>query len=335
MDKVKWGIISTANIGMGKVNPAMRAGTHCDLIAIASRDLGKAREAADQLGIEKAYGSYEALFADPDVEAVYNPLPNHLHVPITKLAAAAGKHVLCEKPIALTAAEARELIAARDANSVLISEAFMTRCHPQWLAARDLVREGRIGDLRAISCLFSYYNVDGSNVRNMADIGGGALYDIGCYAITMSRFMFEAEPRRVVATIDRDPTFGTDRLTTAIMEFDAGHANFIISTQMVPHQRMQILGTKGRIEIEIPFNAPPDAATRILVDDGSDLGGSGIQTLTYDAVDQYTIQGDLFSKAVRGSGELVVPLENSIANMAVIDAVFRSAAQGEWATPEA
>ena len=271
-EPVRWGVISTADIGMKKVLPAMLKGEMTRIVAIASRDRARAEAAAETLGIEKAYGSYEDLLDDPDIEAVYIPVPNHLHVPLTEQAAAAGKHVLCEKPIALTAEEAGRLIGARDKYKVLIQEAFMVRSHPQWLMARDLVRGGTIGDLLAVHCVFSYFNRDPANVRNMADIGGGALYDIGCYPITTSRFLFESEPVRVLSLIDRDPDFGTDRLVSAIMDFSGGRALFTVSTQMVPYQRVQVLGSKGRIEIEIPFNAPPNEPVRVFVDDGSELG---------------------------------------------------------------
>ncbi len=330
MAPVKWGIISTADIGVAKVIPGMLQSDKLEITAISSRDLSKAESVAGRLGIPKAYGSYEEMLADPEIEAVYNPLPNHLHVPLTEQAADAGKHVLCEKPIALDAAEAEQLIAARDRNKVLIQEAFMVRSHPQWLRARDLVREGRIGDLRAIQAIFSYYNTDPDNVRNMADIGGGGLYDIGCYPITTSRFIFEDEPTRLVALMERDPNFKTDRLLSAIMDFPAGQASFLVSTQLVPYQRVHICGTEGRIEIQIPFNAPPKDPCVIFVDDGSRLGDASRQTETFDVVDQYQVQGELFSDAVRGTRSQVIPLENSIANMKVIDAVFRSAETGGW-----
>ncbi len=330
MSKVKWGIISTAKIGMEKVNPAMMKGEMSEVAAIASRSLEKARAAADQLGIERAYGSYEDLLADPDIEAVYNPLPNHLHVPVSVQAADAGKHVLCEKPVALDAREAQQLIAARDRNGVLIQEAFMTRSHPQWLKARDLVKDGKIGELRAVSVVFAYHNVDPNNVRNMADIGGGALYDIGCYALTMPQFLFDERPKRVVGTIERDPVFKTDRLTSALVEYPGGHSTFTVSTQLVPYQKVQVLGTTGRIEIEVPFNAPPDRPTRIFVDDGSEADGSRAREIVFDTADQYTIQGDVFSRAIRGECAQVLPLEMTILNMEMIDAVFRSAAENQW-----
>jgi predicted dehydrogenase len=331
--KVKWGVLGAASIAVRKVIPGMQQGEYCDVAAIGSRDLSKARAAATKLKIGKSYGSYEDLLADPGIEAIYNPLPNHLHVPWSIKAMEAGKHVLCEKPIALNAAEARTLLPVRDRAGVKIGEAFMVRTHPQWLRTRELIREGRIGDLRAIAGVFSYFNRDAKNVRNKSEWGGGGLLDIGCYPITMSRFMYGVEPLRVSGVLERDPEFGTDRLASAILEFSGGQAVFTCSTQMVPYQRMQFLGTKGRIEIEIPFNAPPNKATRIFVDDGSDVGGAGIKVETIHACDQYTIQGDVFSKAILEDREVPVPLEDAIANMAVIDAIFRAAESGRWENP--
>jgi predicted dehydrogenase len=327
--KVKWGVLGAASIAVRKVIPGMQQSEYCDVAAIASRDLSKARAAATTLKIGKSYGSYEELLADPEIEAIYNPLPNHLHVPWSIEAMEAGKHVLCEKPIALNAAEAKTLLPVRDRAGVKIGEAFMVRTHPQWLRTRELIREGRIGELRAIVGVFSYFNRDAKNVRNNPEWGGGGLLDIGCYPITMSRFMYGAEPLRVSGVLERDPEFGTDRLASAILEFSSGQAVFTCSTQMVPYQRMQFLGTKGRIEIEVPFNAPPNKATRIFVDDGSDVGGAGIKIETIPACDQYTIQGDVFSKAILEDREVPVPLEDAIANMAVIDAIFRSAESGK------
>jgi predicted dehydrogenase len=331
--RVKWGVLGAASIAVRKVIPGMQQGEYCDVAAIASRDLSKARAAAASLKIGKSYGSYEELLGDPEIEAIYNPLPNHLHVPWSIKAMEARKHVLCEKPIALSGAEARTLLPVRDRAGVKIGEAFMVRTHPQWLQTRELIREGRIGELRAIVGVFSYFNRDAKNVRNKPEWGGGGLLDIGCYPITMSRFMYGAEPLRVTGMLERDPEFGTDRLASAILEFSGGQAVFTCSTQMVPYQRMQFLGTKGRIEIEIPFNAPPNKATRIFIDDGSDAGGAGIKAETIAACDQYTIQGDVFSQAILEDGEVPVPLEDAIANMAVIDAVFRAAESGNWEKP--
>lgn len=329
MKKVVWGVLSTANIGRGRVLPGMKKSALLELRAIASRDEGRARATADALGIPKAYGSYEALLADPDIEAIYNPLPNHLHVPLTLAAVAAGKHVLCEKPVALTADEAVALRAT--IGKALVAEAFMVRFHPQWLRARELVRDGRIGTLRAVQMFFGYNNLDPANVRNRADIGGGGLYDIGCYAIVAGRFFFEAEPVRGIALVDRDPGFHTDRLTSALVDFgDGRRLDFTVSTQIAPHQRLQLCGSKGRIEIPIPANAPQGAATRILIDDCSSLEGTGIITETMPPSDQYQLQGEAFSRAVRGEIELPYGVEDAIANMRVIDALFRSERSGRW-----
>jgi len=300
----------------------MQRSPSCEITAIASRDLSKAREAADTLDIPNAYGSYEELLADDSIEVVYNPLPNHLHVPWTLKAAEARKHVLCEKPIALNAEQAKTLIDARDRYGVRIQEAFMVRTHPQWLETRRLIREGRIGTLKSITGFFSYFNPDPANIRNQLELGGGALMDIGCYPITISRWIFEAEPRRVLGLIARDAEFGTDALTSAVLDFEQGQSTFTCSTRLAPYQRMIFHGTEGQIEVLIPFNAPNDRPTQIVIDD-RDL-------IEIPVCDQYEIQGTLFSRALRENREQSIPLEDAINNMAVIDAVFRSAANGQW-----
>jgi len=316
MNKVRWGILSTANIALAKVIPAMQRSPWCEITAIASRDLSKAQRAAADLNIPNAYGSYEQLLADNTVEAIYNPLPNHLHVPWTVQAAEAGKHVLCEKPIALNATEARALIDVRDRTGMRIQEAFMVRTHPQWLETRRLIRTGRIGSLRSITCFFSYFNPDPANIRNHLEFGGGALMDIGCYPITISRWIYDAEPQRVLGLIERDAVFGTDTLTTAVLEFSEGHSTFTCSTRLAPYQRMIFHGTEGRIEVLIPFNAPNDQLTQILLND---------ELIDFPVCDQYEIQGSLFSQALRENREQPIPLEDAINNMVVIDAVFKSA----------
>lgn len=329
MKKVVWGVLSTARIGIDKVLPAMKASPLIELRAIASRSLPAAQQAALALGIPRAYGSYEELLADPEIEAVYNPLPNHLHVPLTLQAAAAGKHVLCEKPIALRAEEAASLREA--AAKVHIEEAFMVRHHPQWQRTRDLVRAGRIGTPRAVQVFFSYFNDNPANIRNQPGIGGGALYDIGCYAILSGRFLFEAEPRRAVALVDRDPVLGTDRTTSALLDFgDGRHLTFTVSTQSCPYQRVQAIGTKGRIEIQIPFNAPQGGAMRIVLDESGSLDGSGIQVETLPGADQYQLQGEAFSRLVRGESAQAWGLSDAIAQLRVIDALWRSERSGQW-----
>ena len=334
LNKLRWGVLSTANIGLKKVLPAMQRGAFTTVAAIASRDLAKARKAAGELGIAKAYGSYEELLADPEIDAIYNPLPNQFHVPWTIRAAEAGKHVLCEKPISLTVAEAESMLAVQARTGVKIGEAFMIRSYPQWLRVGELLKERRIGELRSILGAFSYFNADPANIRNQVECGGGGLMDIGCYLIHASRFAFGTEPTRVVGLIDRDPQTDVDRLTSAILDFAAGQSIFTCSTQLVPYQRIHFLGTRGRIEIEIPFNAPKDRPTRIFIDDGGELFGSGISTETFPISDQYTMQGDAFSKAVLEGGEVPVPLEDAIKNMAVIEAIFRSASSRQWEQPQ-
>ena len=329
MKPVKWGIISTANIGVAKVIPGMLKSKELEVAAISSRSLKTARKWAMELGIAKSYGSYEEMLADPDIEAVYNPLPNHLHVPLTLAAARAGKHVLCEKPIAITAKEAGQLKKAP--KNVLIAEAFMVRHATQWLAVRALVKKGKIGEVRAIQVLFSYFNRDAKNVRNMADIGGGGLLDIGCYPITVSRFIFNGEPQRVTATIDRDPKFKTDRTAGGLADFGGGrHLSFSISTQAAPYQRVHILGTKGRIEIEIPFNAPPDTPNRYFVQ-GMDMNVGEWTELPVS--DQYQLQAEAFGRVIRNKQKAVWGVDDAIQNMKILDAFFRSEKSGKWEKP--
>jgi predicted dehydrogenase len=328
--KVSWGVLGVAKIGVEKVIPAMQLGTVSHVDAIASRDIERAKSAAGGLDIAKAYGSYEELLADPGIEAIYNPLPNELHVPWTLRALEAGKHVLCEKPIALNAGEAQALLAARAKSGKLVAEAFMVRFHPQWRRAHELAHSGAIGGLRAIQTFFAYHLLDPTNIRNKPP-GGGALYDIGCYAILTARYIFEAEPLRVFAVIDRDPAMGTDRLVSGVAEFPGGRQlSFVCATQTSAHQRVTIAGDRGRIEVAIPFNAPVDRPTRITIDSGADLFGGGARVEEFPVCDQYTLQGDAFSRAVRGETPLAYSIEDAIANMRVIDAMFASAQNGRW-----
>jgi predicted dehydrogenase len=331
MTKVKWGVLGAASIAMRRVIPGMQKGAWSEITAVASRDKKKAEEAARKLGIAKAYGSYEELLRDGEVEAIYNPLPNHLHVPWSVRAAEAGKHVLCEKPISMSVAEAKTLLAARNRTGVKIGEAFMVKTHPQWLRTQEIIRSGAIGNLRSAMCVFSYFNRDPENVRHKVEWGGGGLLDIGCYPITMSRFIFAEEPVRVSGTLERDTNFGTDRLASAILEFPSGQSIFTCSTQTAYFQRMHFLGTSGRVEIEIPWNAPNNRPCRIFI---SDVLGDVPKVEEFPVVDQYTIQGDEFSRAIRGERDVPVPLEDATKNMAVIEAIFRAADSGRWERPE-
>lgn len=331
--KIRWGVLGAAKIAVTKVIPAMRQGEYCEITAIASRNLEKAKQAANDLNIPKFYGSYDELLSDAEIDAIYNPLPNNLHVDWTIKAAEAGKHVLCEKPIALTAKESKKLIETRDLTGIKIQEAFMVRTHPQWLAVRELIEKNRIGKLQAINGFFSYFNDDAGNIRNKPETGGGALFDIGCYCINISRFILGEEPRKVSALIERDAASKVDKLTSVLLDFPSCQSTFTCGTQLVPYQRMQFFGSKGRIEVEIPFNIPVDRPTRIFVDDGADLFGETIEVIEISAANQYTIQGDLFSRAILENSEQVISLEDSVKNMAVIEAVFRAGESGNWEIP--
>ena len=320
--RVRFGIISTANIGTEHVIPAMQRGSLTEVTAIASRDIDRARSAADRLGISKAYGSYEELLADPDIDAVYNPLPNHLHVPVSIKALQAGKHVLCEKPIALNADEAQLLLDEANRHPNLkVMEAFMYRFHPQWHRTREIVGSGLIGELRTVDSVFCYHNTDPTNIRHDAEMGGGVLMDIGCYGISLSRYLFGSEPTDVWGVMEEDPTFGVDRLTSGVMAFDGGTATFTCSTQIESYQRVTVLGIKGRVELEIPFNAPPDRPTRIWHEVDGDR-----KEITFDVCDQYTLQGDAFAKAILDDTPVPTPLDDAVANMRVIDRLRKAAA---------
>ncbi len=329
MKKLNWGILSTAKIGIEKVIPAMQQGKLNEIVAIASRTHADALEAAKNLKIPKAYGSYQDLLDDTSIEAVYIPLPNHMHVPWTIKALAANKHVLCEKPIALTATEAKELLKETEKFPHLkVMEAFMYRHHPQWIRALELINSGGIGMVKTVHSFFSYYNDDPENIRNIVDIGGGGLMDIGCYCISLARLIFDEEPQRVFGKIEYDPGFETDRICSGILDFVQGTSTFTCSTQLVPYQRVNVFGTKGRIEIEIPFNAPPDKPCKMLFQNNEI-----IEEIEIKICDQYTIQGDLFSLAVLNNEKVPTPIEDAVANMKVLEAVIQSAEKEEWCTP--
>ena len=328
--KLRWGVLGVARIATKKVIPAMQRGRWTTVDALASRDGSKARAAAAELGIPKAYSSYEALIQDPEIDAVYIPLPNHLHVEWTTRAAEAGKHVLCEKPIGLVAADAERLLAVRDRAGVLIQEAFMIRTHPQWLGALQIARSGRIGQVRSIVGYFSFFMDDPTNIRQVKEWGGGGMLDIGCYLVNTARMIFEAEPRRVCALIEDQPNNGVDYMASIMMDFGGRHAVSTCSTQLAHAQRITIAGTLGRVEIEIPFNAPPDRPCRIFVEDSPPGAVPDQHVVEFDTCDQYTIQGDLFSRAAMDKRPAPYPLEDSLQNMRVIDALFRSGATGAW-----
>ena len=334
MSKVVWGILSTANIGIKRVIPAILSGQRGVIAAIASRDAQRGREAAARFGIARSYGSYQALLDDPQVEAIYNPLPNHLHVEWTVKALEAGKHVLCEKPIALNALEAQAIVAARDRSGRRVIEAFMVRFHPQWHRVRSLVREGRIGTVRALLSAFTFPVASPGNVRNRIEYGGGALYDVGCYPIVTARYLLGTEPERAIALVDRDPSLGVDRVTSGLVAFAGGEQLLLTSAlQLALYQRVVVLGTHGRIEIAVPFTPPKEHACRILIDSGASLDGSSAVVEEFAPVDQYQLQCDLAAAAFRNESAQEFPIEDAIANMRVIDALYRSATSGRWEAP--
>jgi len=328
-DEIVWGILGTAKIN-DKVVVPMHNAPKCRVKGIASRSHEKAREAAARYGLAVAYDGYEALLADPEIDAVYIPLPNHLHVEWTIRSVEAGKHVLCEKPIGLDVQQVERLIAARDSSGRYIQEAFMVRTHPQWLKVRSLIDAGAIGELRAVTGAFTYHNTNADNIRNKRELGGGGLLDIGCYPITTSRFVLGREPRRVVALIEQDPVFDVDRLGSALMDFDGVQASFFYSTQTYPYQRMQFHGTKGRIEVEIPFNAPTDRPARLLLSEHTSEGAATERWLELPVCDQYGVAAAAFAQAILSASAQPIALEDARANMRVIDAVFRSARSGSW-----
>ena len=329
MQKIRWGVLSTARIGVRQVIPAFQQGKYSEVLAIASRSEERAKNAAGSLGIARAYGSYEALLRDPDVDAIYNPLPNHMHKDWSVKAMKAGKHLLCEKPVGLTVREVEEMIAARDRYGVMAGEAFMVKTHPEWLEARDRVNRGEVGELRLIQGMFSYYNTDPENIRNKPEMGGGGMWDIGCYCVTMSRFLFGEEPVSVMALLEFDPEMKTDRLGSVLMEFPSGQSQFAVSTQLVPYQRMHMFGTRGHLEVSIPWNAPNDRPCKVIQDEG-DKFMEEVTVHTFPVTDQYTLMGDAFSRAILEGTGVPVPLEDGWNNTRALRAIFESAERRAW-----
>ena len=330
--KIRWGVLSTAKIGVAKVIPAMQKGKKAEVVAISSRTLAKAEEWAGKLGIARAYGTYEELLADPEVDAIYNPLPNDQHISWSIKALEAGKHVLCEKPIGLSAAEGRLLAdTAEKFPHLKVMEAFMYRHHPQWVMTKALIGSGKIGELKTIQTFFSFFNDDPHNIRHDPNKGGGGLMDIGCYAISLSRWLFDREPGRVLAHVELDPAWGVDRTTSAILDFgDGGTATFTCSMAVTPHQIVQIIGTEGRIELsEVPFNAPNIVPCLIRMQRGDEA----LQRIEVETCDQYTIQGDLFSAAILDDTPVPTPILDAVRNMDTIEAIFASGKAGGWVAP--
>ena len=327
MKKVRWGILSTAKIGVVKVIPAIQ-NSHCnEVMAVASRDIDKAKIAAENLRIERYYGSYEELLDDTEIDAIYNPLPNNLHVEWTIKAMQAGKHVLCEKPIGIDTAEAELLLeATKRFPELKVMEAFMYRFHPQWQKVQLLINEGVIGSVKSVHTHFSYYNIDPKNIRNRPEVHGGALMDIGCYCISFPRFIYQDEPVSVIGTMEIDPKMGIDRQTSGILKFKDGKtASFTCSTQLMPFQRTNIVGTDGQIIVEIPVNAPPAEVSKIEL-----ITKTKSEIIQFDPVDQYSLQADAFSESILNDTPVPTPLTDAIANMKVIDAIVSSSKRNTW-----
>jgi predicted dehydrogenase len=335
MDKVRWGILGVAKIALNRVIPAMKASSNSIVTAIASRDLARARDGAAKAGIEKAYGSYEELLADPSIEAIYNPLPNHMHVEWSIRAMEAGKHVLCEKPISLTAKEAEPLLEARKRTGKLIEEAFAIRNHPQWAALREVIDKDEIGAVKGVQTMLCMNSRDPNDIRNKPDIGGGALYDLGSYAVTGCRMVFNAEPVRAIGVFEKDPDFGTDRLTSGILEFPTGHATFIVSMQAGPttggtHQHLGVIGERGWIRADFPYSHAITSDCHLYIGDTGSIGFHHKRMLTFPPVNQYQLQAERFSKLVRGEKAPQFPIELAVANMRVLDALRRSRESRTW-----
>ncbi len=325
MKPVTWGVLSVSGHYRLRVSAPLRHSEIVDVRAIASRSLDRARAAGADMGIPRAYGSYEELLADSSIEAVYIPLPNHMHVEWVKKAADAGKHVLCEKPLALHADEVSELIEHTNKRGVLLMEAFMYRYHPQWIRARELVQIGEVGRVTAVQSSFFYNNRDPKNIRNRTDAGGGALLDIGCYTASSARYLLGREPERVVSLVQRDPDFGTDRLTSALLDFGDVQAQFTVGTQTYSEQTVTIWGSGGFLRVELPFNAFPDVPINVHVSNG--VGSRDIAT---GPADQYRLQFEAFSRALRSGDAPPTPPEDALANQRVLDAIFRSEKSGGW-----
>ena len=327
MDKLRWGVMSTANIAIKKVMPGIQKASNGELAAIASRSLDAANDVADSFGIPHRFGSYVDLLESDEIEAVYIPLPNDMHLEWTLAAAEAGKHVLCEKPLALTAADAQEMVDACAQAGVTVMEAFMYRLHPSWLKVRELVASGEIGDLTAIIAGFAFFMDNPGNIRNKPEHGGGALMDIGCYPINVARMLFGSEPVSVSASMSRHPDFGTDVLTSAVLGFAAGHATFTVSTLAEPAQFVHVMGSDGRIDVEIPFNVPEEHETSIhLIRGGNPPREPGVETFHFEPADQYAIEAELFARAVLEGATVPTPPEDGVANMAVIERIVAAAA---------
>ena len=317
MHKIRFGILSTANIGRKYVTPAIQLAEQCEVAAVASRKLKNAESYASEFNIPKAYGSYEKLLADPEIDAIYIPLPNNLHVEWSIKALQAGKHVLCEKPIGMNEQDAKKLLAeSKKYPQLKVMEAFMYRHHPRWKRVVELVRSGKLGEIKAVHSLFTYYNDDPDNYRNSAEMGGGGLMDVGCYSISVARLIFGRQPKNATGVAEYDPKYHTDRLTSGLLDFETGTSVFTCSTQCHKDQYVKIYGTQGKIELDLPFNPDFSKPSELKANiDGIDI------IEEFEPCNQFTLQGDAFAQAILEKKPVPISLEDSIGNMKVIDSV--------------
>lgn len=323
----RWGVLSTARIAREQVIPAIVEAENGVLSAIASRDAERACAATLRFGAPHAFGSYEAMLASDTIDGVYIPLPTAQHVEWAIKAADAGKHVLVEKPLALKADDIDAVIEARDRNGVLISEAFMVTHHPQWLKVRELVRGGAIGRLRHVQGAFAYHNVDPQNMRNRPELGGGALPDIGVYPTVTTRFVTGEEPVRVQASVERDPTFGTDIYASMRADFGSFELSFYVATQLAARQSMVFHGDAGFIEVAAPFNAGGYDHHRVAL---HDRNHTQAQVFRFPGAQQYRLQAENFARAARGEDVPIFTLEDSVRNQKLIDAIYRAGEKDGW-----
>ncbi len=325
MQPLQLGILGVSNFFRKRIAIPIPTSPVIDMVALASRSEEKARQAAQEYGVARAYGSYDALLNDPQVDAVYISLPNHLHAEWIKRAADAGKHVLCEKPLALDAAEAQDCLDYAAERGVTVMEAFMYRLHPQWLHVRNIIRQQEIGSIHLVESFFGYNNTDPSNIRNQPDTGGGALLDVGCYAVSASRFLTGSEPQRVISLAQVDANFGTDVLFTGMLDFGMARATFTVATQTFPYQRVTVHGSSGVISLTIPFNAHADTDAEVIV-----TTRVGTREIYLPAEDQYILEFEAFAQAVNDQAVPPISPADTVNNMRVLDALKKAHQTGQW-----
>jgi predicted dehydrogenase len=332
---VNWGVLGAANIAVKHALPGMREAPSAKLLAIASRDLGKAQAVAQALGVPRAYGSYDALLADGEIDAVYVPLPNPLHFEWSLRALEAGKDVLCEKPLCLSSEQISELCAARDRSGRKIEEAFAYRNHPQWTKVLEIIASGTLGAVRSVHGTLAKQFLDPTDIRNNPNDGGGGIYDLGSYAISACNMIFGRKPARVVAALERDPAFGIDRLSSALLDYGDAHAAFTVATQAGSsawgsHQQLSILCAQGWLRLEFPYSQVRPTECRVEIGDATSVGAFPTSTLSFAAINQFALQAERFSRLVRGEAVRAWPIEEARDTLRTIEGLFESARTGAW-----